>query len=55
MWAFYNGAPEDGNQVDLAMGAFGQMNVVPEPASIALVGAGLGVLGVIARRRRTQA
>lgn len=55
MWAFYNGAPEDGLQFDLAMGAFGQMNVVPEPASIALVGAGLGVLGVIARRRRTQA
>ena len=56
MWAFSNGAPEDGGQkYDLAIGAFGQMNVVPEPASIALVGAGLGVLGVIARRRRTQA
>lgn len=50
--------PNDGGGVDVvAMGDFtyGELAVVPEPSSAALLGIGLGGLAAFYRRRRKQA
>ncbi len=45
---------EGGDYEVVLQGAYANVSAVPEPAAISMLMAGLGLVGVAARRRRSQ-